>query len=96
MTCPACGHVADFEGEPHREVLHCTECRARIAWGVLMPRVVVEPHRDRRFAILRFCTVANGQSAIVEHVLDKEFAFQVAKEIASITAPPKSMIEVVR
>jgi hypothetical protein len=88
MTCPFCHDVSDFDGEPQRQVLTCTECGARIAWGVLMPRVVVEPHVDKRFIVVRVQTVANGQAAIVQHVLDKEFAHQVAREIASITAPP--------
>lgn len=93
LTCPACGHQADFEGEPHREILNCTECRSRIAYGVLMPRVVVEPHKDKRFVIVRVETVANGQRSLVEHVLDKQFGHAVAKDIASITAPPRPLVQ---
>jgi hypothetical protein len=95
MTCPACGDTKPCEFEPHREVLNCTECGARIAYGILMPRVTVEPHKDRRFVTVRVETIANGQRATVEHVLDKAFGFACAREIASITAPPKPLIQVV-
>jgi hypothetical protein len=90
MTCPSCGHTDDCEIDARHAVLTCTECKARIAFGALMPRVVIEPHVDRRFVTLRFQTAANGQVALTQHVLDREFAYAVAREIASITAPPKT------
>lgn len=55
VQCLACGHTAPThvqEGEaadPHEHgVFVCGECTARMAYGTLLPRVVVEPFVDER------------------------------------------------
>lgn len=53
FTCPACQHTAPYR-DARREVVNCSECGSRIAFGVAMPRVFVEPCDDRRFVSVRF------------------------------------------
>lgn len=50
VTCLACGHTANVADGPAFEdsCLRCDECGARMSFGKLMPRVVVEPYIDER------------------------------------------------
>ena len=57
VTCPVCGieEVFDADGArppPLHEIgeFHCENdaCQARVVFGKIMPRIVVEPYRDER------------------------------------------------
>ena len=49
FTCPKCGHIdSPPDGPPPEEsVLQCGECGAWIAYGELMPRLMVAPEGSR-------------------------------------------------
>ena len=53
FTCPACAHTSPY-GNARGEILRCSECTSRIAFGQAMPRVIVQPSNDRRFVTLTF------------------------------------------
>ena len=62
FTCPNCAYTAQFDGVPASEVLECSECKTRIAYGVPMPEVVVTPHpTDSRFMQLIFRNPEYGE-----------------------------------
>lgn len=84
LTCGRCGQSAEYDGDASQEVLRCDDCGARIAFGVLMPRIVNEPHPNPRFITSRIETVVDGQPVSIALTLDKEFALMYARDIASI------------
>ncbi len=53
FTCPRCGHTDEMpDGDPPEDsVLRCSECGAWIAFGELMPRLVVQPDGTRWITI---------------------------------------------
>lgn len=86
FVCPACGHTAPY-GNPHADVLRCSECESRIAYGVPMPRVVVEPCGDRRFVKLRFESWDKGVKAwraVYEAVVDRGYGLAIWHNVQSI------------
>lgn len=82
FTCPACGHEDTVTCDPTQEILQCTECASRIVYGVARPRVVIDPHEDARFRIVRVRYV--GKPEIV-HVFDKDFAFAIGQNLVSVS-----------
>ncbi len=55
VTCPACGVEEPFDDDgneppPLHEVglFRCNACDARVVYGKIMPRIVVEPYTDER------------------------------------------------
>jgi len=78
FTCPKCAHEAEWVGPdaPTDCVLRCEECKSRIAFGMLMPRIVVQPASDPRFREVHFGDV------IV--TLDGDLAAMLAQNILSI------------
>lgn len=74
-TCPACGHTDRFDGKVEESVIQCSECKARIGYGALMPRVVVEPHD--RWITIRF---DDGEAIKLDH----DFAAMIGKSLISI------------
>ena len=82
LGCRRCGHVdevRDADGnpmDPSVEVLTCNVCQARIAYGELQPRVIVEPHTDRRYVLVQI-----GETS---HALDLAHAAGFAHAILSI------------
>ncbi len=89
FTCPACGHT-DKLGDiaPEREIIKCDECEARIAYGVLMPRVVVQPAADRRFCEVLVEERRHGEEPKAVRIqFDRAFGHLVAENILSITRP---------
>ena len=79
FTCPACMHTsAPPPGPPPSEsIIRCDICQARIAYGEAMPRIVIQPHDDRRFVVVRI--------GDVDHKWDRKYAHQVGLNIASIS-----------
>lgn len=89
VVCLACGHAADVPGPPPEEsILVCGECNARVSFGRLMPRVVVEPNVSdhRRWLRLRF---QDASTKLDVHVvdLDAQYAASLAKNILSLVIP---------
>ena len=48
--CLACGHADEIADSPALEdsIRNCTECNARMTYGALAPRIVVEPFDDAK------------------------------------------------
>jgi hypothetical protein len=82
LGCRRCGHVDEVKDDagqpmnPAEHVLTCDVCQARIAYGELQPRVIVEPHTDRRYVLVQI-----GETS---HALDLAHAAGFAKAILSI------------
>lgn len=81
VVCPRC--AVQF---PHRggkpadaSVINCPKCDARVAYGALMPRVVIAPDADVRFVSVMF-----GDAEPVR--LDKAFATMVGHSLISVGA----------
>jgi ribosomal protein L37AE/L43A len=89
FSCPSCGHTDQVYGPASKQSLQCSECGARIAYGILQPRVTVQPHTDRRFCHVRLDTTIKGETTSVNLVLLNEFAHEIAKNVASITKAAK-------
>jgi hypothetical protein len=85
FTCPSCGHTDQLYGPAELQCIRCDACGARIAHGVLMPKVTVHPHADRRFTVLRLEMTRDGETVTSEHVLVNAFANEIAMNVASIT-----------
>lgn len=97
IGCMACGHEAEVTHEhpaSTEEILatnifRCDECGARMAFGHLMPRVVVEPFRDDNgvgWVRFRFQDpVTKADQHVVD--LDPQFAAMIAKGALSIVIP---------
>jgi hypothetical protein len=86
FVCPSCAHSAPCPGAM-AGVVHCSECESRIAFGVPMPRVFVEPHNDRRFVVMRFETwdkVDQSWKPAYETVVDQQFGLMVWHNVQSI------------
>ncbi len=97
IECMACGHEApvthDAPATPEEirasAIFRCDECGARMAFGALMPRVVVEPYTDgagRAWARFRFQDPITKQDTFVRD-LDPQFAAMVAKGVLSLVIP---------
>jgi hypothetical protein len=89
--CLACGHEASLtDGAPPSEsVLVCSECGARMPFGRLAPRIVVEPFTDdegRTWVRYRF---QDPISKIDVHVadIDGQHAAMLAKATISLVIP---------
>jgi hypothetical protein len=80
VTCPSCSHADVYPGDAKAEVITCDQCRARIAYGHLMPRWVNEPATDPRFIKIKV-----GDFVLT---LDREFARTIALDILSVCPAP--------
>jgi hypothetical protein len=84
-NCPACGHMAVPDGPPGKEILHCTECKTMIAYGVALPRVIVQPdEKDLRFLLLTFETMIGGQKTTATYKVVRAFGKAIGQNILSI------------
>jgi hypothetical protein len=79
FECPRCGHESTFDGDILHEIVSCSECNARIAYGSLQARLVVVKHSDPRFISLKIDEK--------EVVLDLELAHLLGLNIISICPP---------
>lgn len=91
ITCLACGHVADVPAGPAFDdaIFQCGECGARMAYGRLMPRVVVEPYEDERghrWLRRRFQDPQTKKDVYVIDV-DAQQAASEAKNILTLVLP---------
>lgn len=97
IACPACGH-ADVHTTPvdiptaryvADSVFVCRECCARTAYGTLMPRVVVKPHRDANGKVWlrkRYQDPKTKADLFVVD-LDPQYAATEAKNVLSVVIP---------
>lgn len=97
ITCLACGHK---DAVPHATELDdakffaswifvCSQCRSRMSFGVLMPRVIVEPHCDeqgRQWLRRRFQDPKTKQDLYVIDV-DPQYAAMEAKNVLALVIP---------
>jgi|GEM_PF-4022496 len=91
ITCLACSHRAKVEaGPPFTEsIFVCNECGARMVYGELAPRVVVEPRTDplgRAWVRVRFQD-ARTQRDMYTADLDPQHAAMLAKAQLSLVIP---------
>lgn len=98
FTCPACGHQsADIRGgdaarqgvPPAKDIVKCGECGTRIAYGIVLPRVIVTPHPDDpRFVQIIFQDRRKdakiGEASIT---VDRGYGAAIATNLASICRP---------
>lgn len=94
ITCPVCGVEEASPDEMPMPPLHdiglfrCEACGARVVFGKVAPRIVIEPYVERgvRFVRLRF---QDPKTKADIHVadLDPQFAVIVTKNILSISVP---------
>ncbi len=86
FTCPACAHTAPY-GNATGEVLRCSECTSRIAFGRAMPRVIVQPCDDRRFVSIKFqswSVEAHDWVTAHEAEVDKDYGQAIWHNVQSI------------
>jgi hypothetical protein len=91
VTCLACNHHALVRGsEPiEASVFVCDECGARMAFGKLAPRVVIEPAVDQKGNFLlrtRYQCPKTKQELFVAD-LDPMYALAIAKNVLSLVVP---------
>lgn len=86
VTCPACGHESESPAPLETAVFLCNQCNARLAYGAIAPRVVVEPTRhDSGYAMLRIAFQDQvTKTTTFETTLDAQHAFLLAKSIISV------------
>lgn len=88
LVCPTCDHKAPIAGKPADQILLCSECGTRIAYGVAQPRVFVEP--SPKFITLRLAGVAIRTKAgdrveLADLQIDRQYAKQIGLNILSVT-----------
>jgi transcription elongation factor Elf1 len=91
ITCLACAHEANVGPGPALEegVFVCSECGARMAYGKLAPRIVVEPFVDamgREWVRYRFQDASTKREAYSVD-LDPQHAAMVAKTALVLVIP---------
>jgi len=86
LKCPDCGHEDGVSDDPRASIYTCDECKARIAFGVLMPRLIIEPHpEDARFIRVRVLHVVDGQRVeVVAVTIDRPLGGMLARELLSV------------
>jgi hypothetical protein len=83
-SCPRCGHEAQTDTALGEGVFKCGVCHTRIAFGQVVPRVVIQPGTPSP----KFVTVSfDGTPQIV----DCEHAFRIAYELLSIMPKTNAM-----
>lgn len=96
ISCPACDDKQPAPGGDEnffaRNVAHCTNCSARIAYGELAPRIIVQPGTvdtidgPRSVFMIHFQDPKTRQDIHVEK-LDPQYAFLLAQNIISLVRP---------
>ncbi len=89
VTCPCCGSVerdataGDVEHPPLADIglFHCNACRARVVFGEIQMRVVVEPILDSkgRLWILKRYQDPKTKSDVLVVKQDPQFVFEEAQ-----------------
>lgn len=96
VTCPACGdsHAApggDADFLAHN-IVRCDACQARIVYGELAPRFVIEPATvttpcgPKDFMRLRVQDPVTKED-VYAHDIDPQHAFMIAQTIISMVRP---------
>lgn len=91
ITCLSCRHAFQVAAKSGCEcaaddVYRCLECGARMAFGKLMPRIVIEPFVDERgirWVRKRYQDPITKADLYVVDV-DREYALMEAKQILSL------------
>lgn len=95
IKCLACDHVAEVSiEEPTAHpiddgIFKCHECGARMVYGELAPRIVVEPHvtkNNQKLLRVRFQNQKTLEEVFVCD-LDPQFAASLCKNILSLVLP---------
>lgn len=96
ITCPACGDTHEAPGGDvdflAKGITRCSVCDARVVYGELAPRVVVEPSSvdtavgSKDFMRLRFQDPTTKADVFVRD-LDPQHAFMIAQAIISMVRP---------
>jgi hypothetical protein len=91
IKCLACDHVAPADGgaAPEDGIFACHECGARMPYGKLAPRVVVEPFVDDKGRSWVRHRVQDARTKEEVHAfdLDPQHAAMFAKAILSLVIP---------
>jgi len=73
-------------------VSQCMACHARVAFGELMPRVVVQPHTDKRFVVMTITDQnvlgSDGKPPAADPpqiVIDRALAKTIAQALFSVS-----------
>ena len=92
QQCPKC-NTATME-EKSAGISQCVACNTRVAFGELMPRVVVQPHTDKRFVVMTITDQnvngGNGEpppTDPVQIVIDRPLAKMIAQALFSVSRP---------
>jgi hypothetical protein len=87
--CLVCSHSAAIESDLSDGIYRCDECGARMVYGELAPRIVVEPEISITGRPLVAIRIQDARTREDEHVLrlDPQFAASVAKNILSLVIP---------
>ena len=97
ITCLACGHADAVQHNSElddraffaSEIFRCSECNARMAFGKLMPRIVVEPYEDARgirWLRRRYQDPKTREDLFVVDI-DPQYAAMDAKNALSLVIP---------
>ncbi len=89
QTCFQCG--SELVRQQSAEIFQCDECAARLAHGERMPRVVVQPHTDKRFVVVTISepNVLRSDGSTppepVQFVLDRALARMLGHALLSVS-----------
>ena len=91
VTCPACDHVDDVVNDTDlidaafimNVCLRCDHCGARISFGRLMPRIVVEPYTSNDGATFTRVRIQDPQTKEDIHRLDvdPQYGAAIARDL---------------
>jgi len=91
VTCLACEHDGGEQpaGFAAASILRCDECGARMAYGKLLPRIVVEPYQDEagRLWIRQRFQDPKTQADIYVCDVDPMHAASLGKNLISLVVP---------
>jgi hypothetical protein len=88
-TCPACGDTHQASEDLTQMIARCSLCDARIVYGELAPRIVVEPgtFANGMPAMLIRVQDAKTKDAVHEMKIDPHHAFLLAQAIIGMVRP---------
>lgn len=93
VICPACGDTHDAPGGDRdfmvKSISRCDVCDARIVYGALAPRVVIEPGTfdNGAPAFVLLAQDPKTRAVVHEMKLDPQHAFLLAQAIISMVRP---------
>lgn len=85
-SCPACGGASNIAVPIESGIFVCDDCNARVAYGEICPRIVVEPSQFPNGAPMLSVRIQDQVTKVpvFDLKMDPQHAFMLAKAIISL------------